>query len=137
MNSKIQSTNSNLPLSPCVCTPPFCDELLKANQDSSKGGACGVEPLAFAKSAHKAWSSLSASNRSCPCVAWTSITVSSMLYKEESPNVDGGGSIVAVGFTYISAEGSPDEGGLKLDQRAYPLQTTSNSTIFVLKKQFL
>ena len=35
-----------------------------------------------------------------------------MLYKEESPNVDGGGSIAAVGFTYISIEGSPDEGGL-------------------------
>ena len=51
----LQSTNSNLPQSPCVCNPPFCDELPKGNQDSSsKGGACGVESLAPAKSARKA-----------------------------------------------------------------------------------
>ena len=40
------------------------------------------------------------------------ITVSSVLRKEESPDVDGGGSTVAVGYTYASAEGSPKGGGL-------------------------
>ena len=58
-----------LPLSPYVCTPIFCDELLKGNHDSSEGGACGVEPLACAKSARKAATSLSTSNRICPCAA--------------------------------------------------------------------
>ena len=48
----IQSTK--LPLSPYVCTPPFCDELPKGNHDSSKGGAYREEPLASAKSACKA-----------------------------------------------------------------------------------
>ena len=59
----------NLPLSPYVCTPIFCDELLKGNHDSSEGGACGVEPLACTKSACKAAISLSTSNRICPCAA--------------------------------------------------------------------
>ena len=36
------------------------------------------------------------------------ITVSSMARKEESLDVDGGGSIAAVGSTYSSAVGSPD-----------------------------
>ena len=46
---------SKLPLSPYICSPPFCDELPKGNQESSsKGGASGVEPLAPAKSARKA-----------------------------------------------------------------------------------
>ena len=45
-----------LPLSLChMCTPPFCDELPKGNQDSSsKGGGGGVDRLAPAKSARKA-----------------------------------------------------------------------------------
>ena len=49
-----------LPLS--LCTPPFCDVLPKGNHDSSEGGAGGKEPLATAKFAHKATSSLSTSN---------------------------------------------------------------------------
>ena len=40
------------------------------------------------------------------------ITVSNNARKEESLDVDGGGSIAAVGSTYSSAVGSPDEGGL-------------------------
>ena len=44
-----------LPLSPCISTPPFYDKKPKGNHDSSsKGGGCGIEPLALAKSAHKA-----------------------------------------------------------------------------------
>ena len=44
-----------LPLSTCICTPPFCDELPKGNHDSSsKGGGCEVDTLVLAKSTRKA-----------------------------------------------------------------------------------
>ena len=35
-----------------------------------------------------------------------------MARKEESLDVDGGGSTIVVRSTYVSAEGSPDRGGL-------------------------
>ena len=63
-----------------------------------------------AKSTLKAWSSLSTSNKSCPCVAWTVMIVSSILHKEESLDEDGGGSTTAVGSIYVTTEGSPDGG---------------------------
>ena len=66
---KLLDTIYSLPLSPYVCTPPFCDELPKGNHDSSEGGAYGVEPLACAKSTRKAATLLSTSNRICPCTA--------------------------------------------------------------------
>ena len=43
--------------------------------------------------------------------AWTVITVFSILHKEELLDVDGGGSILAVGYTYASAKGSLEGGG--------------------------
>ena len=43
-----------LPLSTCICTPSFCDELSKGNHNSSlKGGGYGVDPLVLVKSARK------------------------------------------------------------------------------------
>ena len=39
------------------------------------------------------------------------MTVSNILRMDESPEVEGGGSIAAVGSTNSSAEGSPEEGG--------------------------
>ena len=38
--------------------------------------------------------------------------LSNIARKEESLDVDGGGSIATVGSTYSSAVGSPDRGGL-------------------------
>ena len=44
-----------LPLSTCICTPPFYDELPKGTHNSSsKGGGCTVDPLVLAKSAYRA-----------------------------------------------------------------------------------
>ena len=54
----------HFPLS--LCIPLFCDVLPKDNQDSSKGGAGGEAPLASAKSACNAVTSLSKSNKSSP-----------------------------------------------------------------------
>ena len=52
-----------------LCIPPFCDVLPNDNHDRSEGGAGGEAPLALAKSARKAATSLSKSNKSCPCAA--------------------------------------------------------------------
>ena len=65
----------------------------------------------LAKSACKTWSSVSTFIKSCPCVDWTVITVSSILWMLESLEVEGGGSTVAVGLTNPSVVGSPEEGG--------------------------
>ena len=58
-------------ISPCLplslCTPPFCDVLPKGNQDLSEGGAGGEAPLASAKFACKAATTLSKSNKIYPC----------------------------------------------------------------------
>ena len=43
-----------LPLSPSICTPPFCDELTKGNQGSSSNGGGGVDRRTLAKSTRKA-----------------------------------------------------------------------------------
>ena len=51
---KKKKKKKNLPLSPSICTPPFCDELPKGNQDSSSKGGGGEDRQAPAKSAHKA-----------------------------------------------------------------------------------
>ena len=113
-----------------LCTPLFCDELPKGNQESSsKGGASGVETLAPAKSARKAWSSMSISNKICQCATWTIITVSSMLRKDESLDEEGGGSTTTVRSTYSSAVGSPKVGGLD----ASPVE---DSTLGCLKLGF-
>ena len=50
---KLQN-NKNHPLSPSKCTPPFCDELPKSNQDSSSKGGGGGDSLMLAKSTRKA-----------------------------------------------------------------------------------
>ena len=85
----------------------FLWRIAKGNHDSWEGGAGGEEPLATAKSAHKVATSLSTSNKSCPCAAWTVKTISNIARKEEVLDVDGGGSTAAVGSTKSSAVGSP------------------------------
>ena len=52
-NLKLQK-HQNLPLSPSICTPPFCDELPKGNQDSSSKRGGGVNRRTLAKSERKA-----------------------------------------------------------------------------------
>ena len=55
-NLKLQSSQKKkkIPLSPSICTPPFCDELPKGNQDLSSKGGGGGDHLNLAKSACKA-----------------------------------------------------------------------------------
>ena len=52
-SSKAPKTQ-NLPLSPSICTPPFCDEFPKGNQGSSSKEGGGVDSQTLAKSIRKA-----------------------------------------------------------------------------------
>ena len=108
-NLKLQKLQSSPYLS--KCTPPFCDELPKGNQDlSSKGGS--KEHLELTKSARNAWNSMSTSTKTCLWAAWTVITVSSILRKEAPLKEEvSGGLTVAMGSTYSLAIGSPEVGG--------------------------
>ena len=63
-----------------------------------------------ASSARKAATSLSKSKSSCPCADWTVSTVSNIDLVEVAVDVDGLGSIAAVGSTY-SLAGRSSEGG--------------------------
>ena len=101
-NLKLQK-HQNLPISPSICTPPFCDELPKGNQGPSLKGGGGVDRRTLAKSARKAWNSVSTPTKSCPCAT------SNILCKEAS--LADGGSIAIVGSTYASAIGSLKEEG--------------------------
>ena len=82
------------------------------DQDSSSKGGGGVDCFALAKLAHKAWSSVSTSNKICPCATWTVITISSKLRIEESLDEEGGGLTAAVGSIYSLAVLLPERGGL-------------------------
>ena len=54
LNLPLSTKTQNLPLSTCINTPPFCDELPKANQDSSSKGGGEEECRTLAKSACRA-----------------------------------------------------------------------------------
>ena len=54
LNLPLSTKTQNLPLSTCINTPPFCDELLKGNQDSSSKGGGREECRTLAKSTRKA-----------------------------------------------------------------------------------
>ena len=83
----------------------------KDNQDSSDGGVCGETPLASAKFAYKAVTTLSKSNKSCPCATWMVRHVS-RIYEDD--DVDGGGSTAAVVSTKALAIASPKGGALNV-----------------------
>ena len=54
LQNKKKNKKKNLPLSPSICTPHFCDELPKGNQNSSSKGGGGEDRLLLTNSARKA-----------------------------------------------------------------------------------